>query len=415
MSALRSSGCLRARWMFPVDQPPLAEGVIEIENGRIVRLGSGGSDDANNLGDVAIIPGLVNAHTHLEFSNLTCPIGPAAPFTDWIRGVIAARRPRAGSISGAIDQGLQECAAAGTTLVGEIATGNESVDRFADTTSAGVVFRELLGTSGAAVEQQLEIARRHLTDGEGEGEGQRAVIRGLSPHAPYSVSAELLERCVQLAVEEHVPVAMHLAETPEERELLGRGSGQFVALLKDLGAWRGRFWMPEGTIQSYLDVLSQAPRALIIHGNDLTSAEIEFLATQPQMAVVYCPRTHRYFDHPPHPWRTLLERGVRVALGTDSRASNPDLSLWNDVLFLRRHFDDVPAATLLELATIHGAAALGLAQQTGTLTPGKSADLAVITCCDDALKIATTHPTEALLHPGNRAIATMRRGRWIRR
>ncbi len=407
--------------------------MIAIEHGRITRLdsgcnrsrnpgrssgrnggrSSGRNAGADDLGDVAVIPGLVNAHTHLEFSDFTQPVTPACPFPDWIRAVIAARRQRSGSTQRAIDEGLRESLGSGTTLVGEIATDDVSARRFGAASPAGVVFREVLGIGDEAAAQQLALARQHLS--EQTNQPDAAVLRGLSPHAPYSVSAELFQQCVQLAVTMNAPVAMHLAETREERELLRSGTGPSAELLKHLGVWRDRFWMRDGTIQSYLDVLAQAPRALIVHGNDLTVSEIEFLGQHPQMTVVFCPRTHHFFGHEAHPWQELLKRGVSVALGTDSRASNPDLSLWAEVQFLRRHFSDVPAETLLELATVRGAIALGQEDETGTLSPGKSADLAVVTFCEDARKAMSTHPTEALLHPGNRVTATMRRGRWMGR
>lgn len=404
--------------MFPVDQPPIENGIIEMHDGRIVRLGSGPDSDAEDLGKVAIIPGLVNAHTHLEFSDIARPLSPARPFVDWIRNVVAARRTSSGSSQHAIARGLKECARAGSTLVGEIETDDVAVMRFGTGTPGGVVFRELIGISEEAAGQQLAIARQHLagtSDRDSSAHADHpAVIRGLSPHAPYSVAAEFLKKAVELAADANAPVAMHLAETPEELQLLRSGTGPFVDLLKDFGVWRDRFWMKDGTIESYLDVLSHAPRALVVHGNYLTAAEIAFLAQHPQMTVVYCPRTHAYFGHPEHPWRSLLEHGASVALGTDSRASNPDLSLWAEVVHLHQHCD-APAETLLELATRSGAMALGRGEFTGTLTAGKAADLAVVAFCDDALAIARGQPTDALLHPGNRVIAAMCGGRWIHR
>ncbi len=384
-----------------------------IENGRIARLDSGRNVDADDLGNVAVIPGLANAHTHLEFSDFAEPVTPARPFPDWIRAVIAARRDRAGTTQRAIDGGLRECLGGGTTLLGEIATDDVSATRFGAASSAGVVFREVLGIGDDVAQDQLRIARQHLSEQTNRHDVD--AIRGLSPHAPYSVSADLFQQCVQLAVTMNAPVAMHLAETREELELLRSGSGPFAELLKSLGVWRDRFWMQDGTIQSYLDVLARAPRALIVHGNYLTTSEIDFLGRHPQMTVVFCPRTHRFFGHAAHPWREMLKRGVSVALGTDSRASNPDLGLWAEVQYLRRNFSNVPAETLLELATVRGATALGQADETGTLSPGKRADLAVVVLCDDARNSISTQPAEALLHPGNRISATMRRGRWTGR
>jgi cytosine/adenosine deaminase-related metal-dependent hydrolase len=393
-----------------VDGPPIEESVIEIERGRISRISSGPEADADHLGNVAVVPGLVNAHTHLEFSDLRRPLAPASPFPQWIRAVIAHRRQRTAPLGATIDRGLRECRSMGTTLLGEIATDDISTSRFFSCFAAGTVFREVLGLADEIASQQLDIARQHLSRQHEHPE--LPVTCGLSPHAPYSVSAELFLECIQLATQAGAPVAMHLAETREELELLERGSGPFADFLGSLGVWRDRFWMPDGTVQAYLEVLARAPRGLIVHGNYLTRPDIAFLAQHPQLTVVYCPRTHHFFGHEAHPWRDMLEAGVSVALGTDSRASNPDLSVWHEVQFLRQAFDDVLPQTLLELATIRGAAALGTDDQTGTLTPGKSADLAIIRLSDDAAE-TSAEPFEALFQPGNCVVATMREGRWL--
>jgi cytosine/adenosine deaminase-related metal-dependent hydrolase len=148
--------------------------------------------------------------------------------------------------------------------------------------------------------------------------------------------------------------------------------------------------------------------ALIVHGNYLEADEIRFMGERPHMAVVYCPRTHAYFGHAPHPWREMLRRGVSLALGTDSRASNPDLNLWSEVLFLRGSCRDVSSEMLLRLATQDGARALGL-EFTGSLAMERTADLAVVSLegCRE------TEPHDLLLHPAGRVVATMRDGRWI--
>lgn len=404
---------LRARWILPVDGPPIEDGVISIEEGRINSLDGGADADAIDLGNVAIIPGLVNAHTHLEFSDLTKPLNPSRPFPLWVRSLMAQRQQRPVNRAEAVDTGLFEAAATGSTLLGEIATDEVSVTRMSHETPRAVVFRELLGIGDDVIAERLEIARRHVSSSGMTN--TTAVIRGLSPHAPYSVSAEFFQQLMDIAVEKGAPVAMHLAETQEEMELLRSGTGPLVDMLKDFGVWRDRFWMPGGEIGEYLQELSRVRSALVVHGNYLSDADIDYVSTQPQMTVVYCPRTHHFFGHKEHPWRRLLERGGNVALGTDSRASNPDLSLWAELQFLDRRFPDVPSETLLELATQKGANALGLGDEVGSLTPGKWADLAVIQI-RDSLDLTATHEMDSgIFAPDHQVVATMRRGRWLQR
>lgn len=128
----------------------------------------------------------------------------------------------------------------------------------------------------------------------------------------------------------------------------------------------------------YLREFAGLTRGLVVHGNFLDAEEQKYLAEHENLSVVYCPRTHAYFGHAEHPWRSLLERGVRVAVGTDSRASNPDLSVWEELQFLRRKFPDVAGETLLRMGTKFGADALGLGDDCGTLEPGKRADFTFV-------------------------------------
>jgi cytosine/adenosine deaminase-related metal-dependent hydrolase len=400
------TAAIRARWVFPVDGPPIEDAVIELDGARIatVRAAAGREPDALDLGNVAVIPGLVNVHTHLEFSGLRQPLGPAAPFAEWIRAVVASRRARGGTRRADVCAGLSECAASGTTTVGEIATPGWSPECFGPGAPRAVVFRELIALDNAAAGQQLDVAREHLSTFTTHPH----LRPGISPHAPYSVCPELFAGLVELAVWHGAPLAFHLAETREELELLERGTGPLVDLFRSTGFWREDVIAPGTRPLDYLQTLAAAPRSLVIHGNYLDDAEIEFLAGHPQLTLVYCPRTHAYFGHAPHPWRTVLERGGRVALGTDSRASNPDLSQWEELRFLRRRFPEVDAALLLRLATLDGARALGLEDQIGSLSPGKQADIVVM-----ALSSKVPHDPHDVLFGEARVMATMKRGEWI--
>ncbi len=385
MSAFASHS-LQARIVCPVDRPAIDRGVVEIEAGRIVEIHSRPHGGTRNLGNVAIVPGLVNAHTHLEFSNLEAPLRPPHPFAAWIGAVVAERRRRTGKAATGGDaerdplaRGLAECFATGTTLIGDIATGtlDEADDRPAMvealTTERIIRFRELLAPTAAGVASTWASADADLQQVEQLAAGARC---GLSPHAPYTVTGDLLEQAVERAVQDDRPVAMHLAETREELELLEQGSGPLVEMLMRIGQWSPGN-RPGTRPIDLLRVLSRAPQSLIVHGNYLTRDELQFLASHSQMSLVHCPRTHAYFGHARSPLRESLELGVNVALGTDSRASNPDLNLWEEARTVARLFPEIAPQDVLRLATVNGARALGLADRHGIIAPGRRADL----CC----------------------------------
>ena len=407
---MSSTTRFKAAWVIPVDRPPFENGVVEIHDGRITAIRSAlPHESCEDLGDVAVLPGLVNAHTHLEFSLVEQPFQPALPFTDWIRSLVAYRRREFGPHSAdtfvALNIGAIQAVESGTTLLGEIATLGWGEVALPTHPPRIVAFRELIGLRPETVELQLESAEEWLRLASGNlALPERNVTYGLSPHAPYSVSPELLVRSVELAKRFGAPVAMHVAETRDELEFLANSRGSFVEMLKSFGAW------PEGGLPigrrtlDVLRVLADAPRALVVHGNYLADDELDFIAARPHMSVVYCPRTHEFFQHEPHPWRQLLAKGANVALGTDGRGSNPDLSLWNELVFLRERFPDIAPSTLLQLGTLAGARALGCEHECGTITVGKRADLMVVSLNNSA---RGRDPLEALLSTSSQVMRTI--------
>ena len=364
---------LRARWIFPIEQPPLRDGVVEIHSDQIaaVRPYRAG-EEVDDLGDVALLPGLVNAHTHLEFSGLSQPLGqPLMAFPDWIGLVIDYRRSQTKSDtqsqSEAVRQGLKESQAAGVAVLGEITT-YPPLESSASW-PLQVVLAELLGLATDRIEPLWQRAQSHLADA-----GSFGHVLGISPHAPYTVHPELLERVCQLSAERQFPVAMHLAESLEEIELLQSGSGRLVELLESLRAFP-RSVISRGTKPlHYLQVLAKAARALVIHGNYLLQEEIAFLGQRSEtMSVVYCPRTHAYFNAGDYPLAEMLAHNVNVCVGTDSRATNPDLSLFEELRFVAQRHPRVTLEGVLYLGTQAGADALGLGDRFGSIAPGKSA------------------------------------------
>ena len=372
---------LTTRWLFSVDRPPLLGGTITIQSGRIMAVDEAGTRSADlDLGSAVILPGFVNAHTHLDLSGAQgqCPPGP--DFVAWLCAVVAHRRRQTPeTIAGAIDAGLTQCVRFGTTLVGDIAAGGASWDKLARAPLRAVVFHEMLGLTKERAQQALGQARTwlgcHL-----DAETCRA---GLSPHAPYSVRASLwtdLERDLPLPCTNQgraVPVALHIAETQAELQLLERHDGPLVPFLAELGAWDEAGL---GDLCFFLNDPARPKRPLWIHGNYLPAD-----ADLGDGTLVYCPRTHAAFGHNDHPFRAFLGNGCRVALGTDSLASNPDLDILAEARFIRQRYPDVPGSTLLKMATLNGAAALGWDAVTGSLTPGKSADFVVLPLSDSAV------------------------------
>ncbi|MEM7806726.1 MAG: amidohydrolase family protein, partial [Planctomycetota bacterium] len=198
-----------------------------------------------------------------------------------------------------------------------------------------------------------------------------------SPHAPYSVEPQNYRRCLAAAEKRSVPLATHLAETREEADFLCDHAGPFRELWETIGGWDDDVPTFDGSpvaFAKHLGLLDAAVPVVLAHGNYLEPGDIDLLAAG-RASVAYCPRTHAYFGHDPHPLVELLARGVNVCLGTDSRASSPDLDLLAEVRHVHDHRPDVDISTLWSMATWRGAEALGLTGVAGSVAPGCRADL----------------------------------------
>jgi cytosine/adenosine deaminase-related metal-dependent hydrolase len=387
---------LTARWVFPVSGPPLERGCVTVAGDRIVAVGPPADRAPDvDLGNVAILPGLVNAHTHLDLSGMRGLAPPTPDFTGWLRHVIAHRRGRSPEqVQADIRAGLEESLRFGTTLLGDISGDGGSWDTLAGAPVRAVVFRELLGLPrhralGALGRLCEWLASRSATP---------TCRPGISPHAPYSVSRLLF----RIAATLDVPAAIHLAETPAEQELCRFRRGPFVPFLRELGVW-GEPGEVVADVRRVIDFFDGCP-TLFIHGNYLPPDT----PVSPCSTIVYCPRTHAAFGHPPHPFRDFLARGVRVALGTDGLASNPDLDLLAEARFLHHQYPDVPGSTVLRLTTLAGAEALGWQDETGSLEPGKSADLVVVPLPPEDGR----DPHELVLQSDQPVERVLWRGRW---
>jgi len=373
-----------------MDQPIIADGAVLVQSGVIVAIGtareildSHRDPEVINLGDAVLLPGLVNAHTHLELSNCVAGEDPGGSFSDWILSVRARMKLNesdpASTIIPATQSGIDQCLKFGVTCVGDISnfvTLTRGVLK--ESPLRAVSFGEVLGLG--KLRSRLE---ERLAAAIDTSQTTNRLTIGITPHAPYTVDLEGYQKCIAAAHNHHLPLATHLAETPDETEFLVSHQGPFRELWDKLGLWQEPVKTYHDSPLRFADAvgLLRFP-SVLAHVNYCSDDELDLLA-KGRASVVYCPRTHRYFRHQPHRWREMLEREINVAIGTDSCASSPDLNLVDDLRLMHRNVPEFPCERLWQLATVGGARALGLDHQIGTITAGKHADLAAFQVNED--------------------------------
>jgi 5-methylthioadenosine/S-adenosylhomocysteine deaminase len=375
---------LTARWVFPVSSAPIAEGAVAIAEGRIVSVGTRADLAAAlpgasqvHLAEAALLPGLVNCHTHLELSTLSRPVANGS-FAAWLVDLIERRRGiPAAAQAAAAEAGARLLLESGTTCVGEVSTTGQSLAALLAVGLRGIVYREVLGLPTEEVEARLDAARADLRAMQQVARAGRLRI-GLSPHSPYSLSEALLRACGELLSGSDLPCCIHAAESREETEFLSTGRGPIPALLYP--AVGCCLPPPRRTARSpieYLDALGAlAWRPLLIHAVHVDAADIRRMAGR-GVSVAHCPRSNARLSGEVAPVEEFLAHGIRVGLGTDSLASVPTLDLW-DEMRAATHGGRLAPSQILEMATLGGAHALGLADQVGSLAAGKRADLIAV-------------------------------------
>lgn len=409
----RGTLTLQARFVFPVESPPIEQGCVTIQEGRIAWVGSASERDGDiDLGNTAIVPGFVNAHTHLELDPLddSDTAGSSDDMVSWLRRVVAQRRiTTEETLRSAAVRNLASAIAAGTTMVADVTSAGASWDAVAAAAVRGVVFAELIGLKRDRGLHTSEIAWRWLGKIRPEHQILACARPGLSPHAPYSTAGWLYHK----AAGSRMPLTTHLAELPEELRLLEHRDGPLREFLQDIGAWDDD-WDPIGPRPSDYIRKGELRHAdwLIAHGtyldpDDFWQLRPESAPDGQRVAVAYCPRTHARFGHAPHPFRKLIDKGAIVCIGTDSLASTPTLSVLDELRFLHERDPSIPGGLLLAMGTLFGAWALRADSATGSLKAGKSADLAVISLPDRddrdpfALLFESPEPVESTLFEGD--------------
>jgi cytosine/adenosine deaminase-related metal-dependent hydrolase len=375
---------LTARWLLPIADRPLLNGWVAVDRGRIVASGRAGAslplrDEAPlvDLGPFAVLPALVNAHVHLELSWMRGLVPRAGRFTDWVPAMLRRRAaaPGAEEVQRAVDAAIAELRASGTGLVGDISNSLATVAPLRRSALEGVVFHEVLRLAADGADDVLDAALRAQ---ERWGTDGRFPV-SLAPHAPYSVSPRLFQglRAAQ-ARTPFLPSSVHVAESPEEVELLRSGHGPWRALLEQLGAWDPAWVPPAASPVTYLDRMGVlGDRLLAVHAVQCGDGDLATLKARGATAVT-CPRSNDYVGVGDPPVGRFYASGLAVAVGTDSLASNDDLNLFAELARLRHLAPEVPAASIVESATMAGARALGLEAVAGSIEPGKRASLIAV-------------------------------------
>jgi cytosine/adenosine deaminase-related metal-dependent hydrolase len=321
--------------------------------------------------DSVILPGLVNAHVHLELSWMRGAVPSAASMPAWTSQMMHLRKSPGPEAVEAIAHAIREARGFGTSVFGDVTNTLASYEPLATSDSSAMVFFEQLGFSVEDPERRVLSAQARLDALPRVSRVRTAVV----PHAPYSVSPALLREIARL----DAPVrSIHLAESAEEVRFLDDGSGAWRQLLHDLDVWDRR-WTPPGC--GPVEYIARAgllnQRLLAVHGVHLTDAELQRLASA-GATVVACPRSNLWTGAGTPPVERFYASGVRVAVGTDSLASVADLNVFSELAALRAAAPRVPAPRLLESATRVGAAALGFGDELGSIVAGGRADLIAV-------------------------------------
>jgi len=371
-----------ARWVLPISRPPLEHATVVEHDGRIVYVGERASAPPGvdtDLGDVALLPGLVNAHTHLELTVMRGFLEDLA-FRSWILRLTRARRAvlSFGALVDSARAGIAEGLRAGITTYADTAESGAPFAAMREAGVRGIAYQEVFGPDPSQCAEALAGLREKVAELRCD---ETPLVRvGVSPHAPYSVSDALFEATAAFARAEGLPVAVHIAESEEESVYVQQGVGGWAEAHRARGIAVAQRGLSPIRMLERTRVLDAQP--LLIHCVRSDGEDIAAIARH-DCAVAHCPASNAKLAHGIAPLVELLEAGVRVGLGSDSVASNNRMDLLDEArlaILMQRvrtgRYDAVSATKALELATLGAARALGLGHEVGSLDVGKAADLA---------------------------------------
>ena len=385
----RSTTLFTARFVLPVATEPLEQGALLAVGARIKAVGRLSALSADypgvpvvDFGDAALLPPMVNAHTHLELTSFPAWAAVAEAdqagqdFVDWVLSLIKVRRSvSTAQVADSLAIGLKESMRFGTGAIGDICTTLDAIDAFRQTPIYGRVFAEVLGHATDVVSARLEAIRVMLGRPPA-----KALNWGLAPHAPYTLSAAAMDQVFAFSAEHSLQNTIHLAESAAETRFVKEGRGIIAEKLFSAAQWDPAGDPVAGC--SPVQALCRAGRLrrndLVVHGVQVGKADIVLLK-QTGCHIVLCPRSNAALQTGKAPVADYLLGDVPLSLGTDSLASAPSLSLWDELAFARSWFaGDAPPRKWLQIATQGGARALGLQDRIGQLAVGCEASFQVV-------------------------------------
>jgi cytosine/adenosine deaminase-related metal-dependent hydrolase len=395
---------IRARCILPVGAAPIENGALLLDGDRIQWLGPWRQADLTqsgkvlDLGEVAVMPGLINAHCHLDYTAMAGQIPPTRNFSDWIKSILALKAQW--SVSEFADswrKGARMLLESGVTTVADTESSPQLLtDLWPETPLRMISFLEMTGVKSQRPAREILRETIDLIDALPKSANKEAA---LSPHALYSTSPELMQLAATAARERNWPIPTHLAESESEFQMFTVGSGPLYEWLK---GQRKMDDCGEGSpiaLSKHYGLLG--PNLLAIHANYLAAGDAELLA-ESGTRVVHCPRSHEYFGHDPFPYSQLRGSGVNICLGTDSLASTvkrdetaPQLDLRDEMRLFARLHPELSPREIFEMVTLKAASALGKAGQLGELKIGALADLAAFAYSG---RVTEGLMLEALLH-----------------
>lgn len=392
-----------ARWVLPINASPIENGEVTVEDGLIqdVRARQAPASECRDFGEAVLLPGLVNAHSHLEYTALRGFLEDVA-FFPWIRALTAAKASlTADDWLWSARLGALECAASGITTLADNSDAGVTLRVLSESGLRGIAYQELFGIDDREPIPPIMDALQTKITAYRQYASSRVAV-GVSPHALYTIRPALFAAINAYVAAEHLPTSIHVAESPAESLLTEYGTGPFA----EMYARRGITWaVPHLSPTAYAASLGAlGPTTLAVHCVHQTGSDIQ-LAAQVNAAIIHCPKSNAKLGAGIAPLAAWLKTdGLRVGLGTDSAVSNNAHDLWEEMRFallLQRakseNAEAVTARDVLHLATLGGANALGLASQIGSLTPGKRADLIAVGL-NQSHTIPATDPYAALVY-----------------
>ena len=371
----------RARWVVPITSPPVRDGAVAVRDDRIIYVGprhNAPKAETSDLGDALILPGLINAHTHLELTAMRGFL-ENLPFHEWIvrlqRAKTTVLTPE--SMMDAARLGIAEGLRAGITTFADTCDSGVALAAMREMGVRGIMYQEVFGPDPEACDDSMASLREKLD--AHRAMQSKLLTLGVSPHAPYTVSDRLFEAVRDLAREQRLPVAIHIAESQDEEAFVRDATGPFAHGHRV----RGIPVVPRADSSlALLDRLGLLEtRPLLIHCVRTREADVVAIASH-RCGIAHCPVSNAKLGHGIAPLHEWLEADIAVGLGSDSMASNNRMHLLEEarvaVLAQRargHEFASMPADRVLEMATVGGARAVGLDRDVGSLEIGKAADL----------------------------------------